>query len=430
MKLSLFNITYTEKEYCLVYNTFSSAFVRIPLSCWEEIVQVIHDGKSVPSHLETSVKDLIKSGFIVSDKVDELNKYRYLYYSNMFDNQSIHLFIAPTMKCNFNCYYCFESGNKNHGLMSDDVVNNLVQHLYKNREKEIVIHWFGGEPLLGFRQILHISRLLNEKKVDFISTLITNGSLLTKSNIVFLEELHLQRIQISLDGIAKDHDRRRTFKNGKPSFQLIIANLRNLMQMTDNKVCIQVTVDHDNETAYDDVVTYMNLHFKEYVDSKRILIGRNFVRNRTDFDTSNVCFTVDQQMKLEWENLSKQTREKAMRILPGLYFPCMLRCKNSFAVDSKGDMFLCLEHLGNPRYRVGSFKEGKMNLNKIAEGRFMYMPFEDSACTKCAFLPICGGGCPIDRAKVKQGSLPSCCTIYKDKLVQLLPRLYELKCKQ
>ena len=130
----------------------------------------------------------------------------------MFNNQSLNIFVAPTMKCNFKCFYCFEEGNKNDGLISNEIANNLVHFIANQKNKKIVIHWFGGEPLLGFKQILNISRQLNERDIEYSSTIITNGSLLTPKNIKYLKELNLQYIQISLDGIAENHDKRRIFK--------------------------------------------------------------------------------------------------------------------------------------------------------------------------------------------------------------------------
>ncbi len=382
--------------------------------------------KSLSKYITT----LKSGGFIIDKTSDELLPIIHRFYSKMFDGRALNLSIAPTMKCNFNCFYCFEEGNKNYGIMTDSVANKIVDFIAAQRDKYIVLHWFGGEPLLGFNQIKNISNQLNKLGIKYTSTIITNGSLLSKKVILELDDIHLQYIQISLDGIAKDHDRRRTFKNGNPSFDLIISNLRNLMDMTAIRVCIHVTVDHTNEAAYKDVTEYMKANFSEYVKSKRITIGHNYVQNRTGFDTSGSCFSSDQILIDEIANLRHKTGTAKAPKLPGLASPCMFRCSGSYAIDSKGFIYQCLEHLGNPQFNIGNIVEGKISKSKLIETSCANLPFEDDECHKCAYLPICIGGCPADRIKVKSGLANTCCSVHKDKLQKLLPHLYEVNYKK
>lgn len=429
MKLSQYNVISPYGDYVLVYNTFTTSFIKIALGKWEEIRQSLSQDNTKKISTDI-INQLANGGFIVNDDTNELIPIMHQYYSKMFHDRSLNLSIAPTMKCNFNCFYCFEEGNKNYGIMSDTVVDKLVEYIYSNKDKYITIHWFGGEPLLGFHQIKNISDKLNERGVKYTSTIITNGSLLSERIISELEGLHLEYIQISLDGVAKDHDKRRTFKNGKPSFDLIISNLKNLMTKTDIRVCIHVTVDHTNEHAYKDVVDYMKSNFKEYIDSRRITLGHNYVQNRTGFDTTDSCFSSEQILKDEIDNLRHHTGTARVPSLPGLASPCMFRCRDSYAIDSKGYIYQCLEHLGNPQFKIGSIVDGKISRSKLIETSCSHLPFEDEECRKCAYLPICGGGCPVDRIKAKQGSIKSCCSIHKDKLAALLPHLYEVNYKK
>lgn len=430
MKLSIFNIYNKNNQECFVYNTYSSAFIKVSRTTWETIVNIIQTTEPIPANLNNTIKKLSENGIIIEDNIDEVKKFQYRYYSKMFNNQSLNIFVAPTMKCNFKCFYCFEEGNKNDGLISNEIANNLVHFIANQKNKKIVIHWFGGEPLLGFKQILNISRQLNERDIEYSSTIITNGSLLTPKNIKYLKELNLQYIQISLDGIAENHDKRRIFKNGKASFSLIISNLRNLMNTTNIKVCIQVTVDHSNETAYKDIVDYMQINFKTHIESKRITIGHNYVLNRTNFDNSELCYTPNQILQNEINSIKNQSGTIPEPCLPGLAYPCMFRRKNSYAIDSKGYIYQCIEHLGNQMYKVGDLNSGKINLDKIITNRFSNLPFEDEKCKVCAYLPICGGGCPIDRMKVQKGLSQSFCSIHKTKLTSLLPYIYEIKYKK
>lgn len=52
-------------------------------------------------------------------------------------------------------------------------------------------------------------------------------------------------------------------------------------------------------------------------------------------------------------------------------------------------------------------------------------PFDDAECRQCKVLPICGGGCPIDRKKGENKGQKSYCSIYKKYIEEMLPLIYE-----
>src|SRR5437870_2316946 len=71
-------------------------------------------------------------------------------------NQSLHLILLPTEKCNFRCVYCYEDFIS--GTMLDDVrlgVNALIEARIPEL-RSLSISWFGGEPLLAYSTMLII----------------------------------------------------------------------------------------------------------------------------------------------------------------------------------------------------------------------------------------------------------------------------------
>jgi len=414
---SLYNVVKTQNDVTWVYNTLTSAFIKTDPEDWRRLNEntgCLNDDSP-----------LVKSGFFVKDNSDEIKQYKYLYRSRQFKSDSLFIYIAPTMQCNFNCFYCFEKGNKNHGIMTDEIEDRLIRFLTNSRYTHISIVWFGGEPLMGYERIISICNRLKENNVDYSSSLITNGSLLTESKINLLHKLNLKFIQISMDGVGKDQDSRRCFINGGPTFDIIIGNIRKLIKKTDIPIVIQITVDKDNKNAYEEMTSYVAENFREEYISGRIKIGRNHVENRTGHDCSGKCFTNEEILEEEIRSLTAKSHD--MTDLPGLSMPCGYRCKASFAIDSNGDIFKCIEHLGTIDNKVGSLANGKISLSEIVKTAFENDPFEDEECLKCNVFPICGGGCPIDRKKCKEGRLKSCCSRYKDSLEILLPYIASAK---
>lgn len=78
----------------------------------------------------------------------------------------------------------------------------------------------------------------------------------------------------------------------------------------------------------------------------------------------------------------------------------------------------CWEVIGNKEYAIGKLdKDGILaNINEKILNRQLYGAdtFEDPVCSKCKYLPICNGGCPIQRIQNKfEKAHNDCCTPYK-----------------
>lgn len=425
MKTSKFNVVKANGAYTFIYNTLTTSFVKISTKQWQIIVEEVQKNGNVIEENEVC-KILHDTGILIDDDYNELNVYKYKYYSSMFQNSSLILSIAPTMRCNFNCFYCFEDGKKNMGLMTDDIEDKLIRFISLHKQQNISITWFGGEPLLGFERIYSICNRLKQMNINFASDMITNGSLLNESIIRRLNVLNLQYIQISLDGVASTHDKRRTFKNGSPSFNLIIENIKKLVSLTDIPLSIKVTMDRTNLSSLCDIKDYFKNNFSEYLKKGQIAISHNYVRDRTDFDKFGNCFTHADLLKLDKAALQNKENTVVSPKLPSLAMPCMFRRKNSLAIDSEGHIYKCLEHLGLPNNRVGDLSTSTLSLNKLSETIFGHNPFESDECVNCNVFPICGGGCPIDRNK-NWGQNKKYCSIYKRNLSEILPDFYKYK---
>lgn len=415
---SRYNVCKTKGEETWVYNTLTSAFIKISTQVWSSLSE-----SSDKELLDT----LCRQGIIVDDNETEIEKYKYFCYTKMFDKTHWTLSVAPTMRCNFNCPYCFEGEHKIYQKMGQDVVDALVSFIKRQYElnKNIFIIWFGGEPLLAFDVILSICSALNKENVKFKSSMITNGSLMTNPVINDLPALNLTNVQITLNGTSETHDKRRYYKKGKPSFADIDNNINNLLNNTDIQVTIQVGIDKTNQDAYQKVFDYMKSKYFKFMDDKRLRIGHNEIRNRNDYEGSSACFTDKQLFENSIANVGNEKYKQLMPRLPGLCLPCMYRSDNNLAVDSLENIYKCLEHLGQPQYKIGNIVDGHVSFGKVSKAILRNSAFDDEACKSCNVLPICGGGCPVDREKFKQNDVKPYCSYYKKYLTEMLPYLYE-----
>ena len=90
--------------------------------------------------------------------------------------------IVTTTGCNAKCFYCYEKGVAQN-RMSESTANDVADFItkrYSETKRIQSIQWFGGEPLYNKKVIDIICGKLKENKVEFKSTIITNGYLFNK----------------------------------------------------------------------------------------------------------------------------------------------------------------------------------------------------------------------------------------------------------
>ena len=110
-------------------------------------------------------------------------------------NYIIHL----TDKCNMNCKYCYE--HKKDKEISFDNIKKLVDNIVENdTSKSTVLSFYGGEPLLKFEMIKDTIEYVNskEKKIDFMYSITTNGTLITDEVIDFFNDNNFVFVQLSM----------------------------------------------------------------------------------------------------------------------------------------------------------------------------------------------------------------------------------------
>ncbi|MEI7980265.1 MAG: radical SAM peptide maturase [Bacteroidota bacterium] len=137
-----------------------------------------------------------------------------------------------TEDCNLSCTYCtyskFYINKERHKIKFDtgDAKKALTYLLEKRQpeHKELMISFYGGEPLKNFRFIKDIVEFLEKDYGDRFSfqfNLTTNGLLLAKYGEFLFR--HSFELSISLDGNAEANTFR-VHKNNKPSFNRVISN--------------------------------------------------------------------------------------------------------------------------------------------------------------------------------------------------------------
>ncbi|MDE6339515.1 MAG: SPASM domain-containing protein, partial [Muribaculaceae bacterium] len=70
-------------------------------------------------------------------------------------------------------------------------------------------------------------------------------------------------------------------------------------------------------------------------------------------------------------------------------------------IDPIGRIYRCWEHIGNEKYSVGEIVENGKAIFKTSNLVDALLSISDplriEKCKNCCFLPMCYGGCPVER---------------------------------
>ena len=204
------------------------------------------------AEIEANVEltELAKAYFLVPEDMDE-NVF-YLGISNMmkayFRKKYRNAYtILPTLGCNARCVYCYEEGLKP-VTMTEKTADDTIDFIARTHRKDapVILQWFGGEPLANVRIIDRIIDGLIENKVDFVSTIVTNGSLITDELIDRMVNVwQLKKVQISFDGAEPDYIKRKCYIKYDDTYNRVLRSA-SLISQRGVQVVLRCNVDLDN----------------------------------------------------------------------------------------------------------------------------------------------------------------------------------------
>ena len=190
---------------------------------------------TLPGKPTESMRELIADHFLVPESFDEyssVKQLRRILQNRETGNAVNHYVILPTTFCNARCFYCYESDYPR-VHMTEETAEKLIQYIAEHRNgKDVILSWFGGEPLVGVKRIDQISQGLKDRGIPYKSSMISNGYLFDEDMITRAAELwQLERIQITLDGPEKVYNRIKAYVNASDNpYQRVLRNAEMLAE--------------------------------------------------------------------------------------------------------------------------------------------------------------------------------------------------------
>ena len=195
---------------------------------YEKLANTVHSGEK---------KDLR----ILQNKVETIE------YNPQFESDSLKkekgkkleaLLLNVTESCNLSCSYCIYSGSyenertESNSNMCFETAKKAIDRFMTLSEKRTLISFYGEEPLnnMGLiKGIIDYAKKAYPKKTLVFSMTSNLCDADKHINAIVENEIY---INMSLDGPKQIHDMNRRFKDGRPTYDRIIENLRKLEEVS------------------------------------------------------------------------------------------------------------------------------------------------------------------------------------------------------
>ena len=298
---------------------------------------------------------------------DEFSSIDSFKYNSQIHSKPTNLLLGLTNRCNLQCDYCFVDQNTKD--MTFEIADQAIQWSLFNcqNEEKPTIGFFGGEPLLKFKEIIVPICQKYKDLVNFSIT--TNGVLLNEDIIDFFRDYEIIPL-LSFDGIPLVQNNQRS-----NSFDKVRKNIPYLL-LRFPQTTMRATVTKESILyLYETVLMAEELGFESIF----------FCENAYEDWNQEIETCLEEQFKKIGLYIYKKLRnkEKVIKIQPfnrifsnlyklqqnKLFFDnTILRCglgTTSCAIAPNGDIIPCQEKISNYQYIIGNIYTGiNFNLHK------------------------------------------------------------------
>ena len=421
LKPSAYNVFVERGENVWACNTRSGAFARLTPGQYKKAQRYLEG--ELPRNGQRSAdslfQGLVRGQFLVPEDLDEMKMLKVRNQLTRYSSRGLGLVIAPTLRCNFDCPYCYVDLNANKMPVG---VRDRVKKFFANKLEEdskASVCWTGGDPSIAMDVVEDLSRhfiaTCEEKGADYDAVMITNGYLLDRKMLDTVKRCDIKALQITFDGAKQFHDSTRALAGGRSTYDQILSNV--VAAKGEVVINIRVNVDSRNASTIPVLLDDLASHGLAEPGSRvAVYFAHVDAVNDQALEHEESCLGLAEYAALEPEliryamNLGFRRSTNPLKRQLGSY--CGANSNNHFVIDSKAQLQKCYDDLGHAQtHGIGYIDEsGEEVVDKQANllNWISWDPFEFEECRSCKVLPMCMGGCSYHVIRNKEGIGPGC----------------------
>jgi uncharacterized protein len=440
MQPSMFNVRVPldgsgDRGDVFLMNTFTDAQLVVSRDVVDLLDRLEREGGTEPaasglSRVEReTVTELAEHGFVVEARDAERRELQDFFRAVRENTDTLKITVLTTLQCNFACDYCIQGDhgdyNKSAAKMSLATAARVGDWVERRCDaiapKRLVLTFFGGEPLLNMPVLYYLAERMHEacaaRGVEMMINIITNGLLVSREMVERLNPLGLNGIKITLDGDRDTHNRMRPLRGGQGTFDKIVANVREVADLT--RVAVGGNFDMDSADSYPALLDF--LADQDFAPRLSKVLFKPVIREKTaqargvipltavgaegkplngacmtsaGTGVSRVCDScnfVDEKMAF----LREETKKRGFPTADGVHMgPCEIHKSHAHTIGPDGSLFACPGFAGEALQSTGHIDDRREDYRTQAQRNFERLAAWEQ-CHDCAFIPVCAGGCTV-----------------------------------
>jgi radical SAM protein with 4Fe4S-binding SPASM domain len=292
--------------------------------------------------------------------------------------------------CNFRCKHCYQTSYQDKGSEFQEITklltkieNFVIEMKSENKKFKAHFNFTGGEPFL-YPDFLDLLAEVQERKIASFGIL-SNGYLLSESELLRLKKLNPRFIQISLEGNRKINDSIR----GKNSYDYII-NALNTYRKLRIPTMVSFTANAENYKMYPSVVRTARRYgaFKVWTDRYLPSSPKDNLTMNNEHVKEFFQIILNEQKKNKYHfwSTTQVAGDRALQFLNcgGKPYKCSAGV-SLLTIMPNGDLFPCRRL----PIKIGNIKND--SIFEILKKQELKLSV-DSDCSKCFYSETCFGG--------------------------------------
>jgi len=457
-----------DSDYALLLHGYTGAVDKVSKALASALMQT--RGKDIAEFLDVMPDgnlDALKARGYVTELDGEAERQLLvrlaleLHHSDLRNTPAGFMFV-PAYTCNLRCPYCFQPHeyHRGEGRYKQILSRELVDAGFKIGERlgapgALAHHlgllpdsspqeWtgapgkkiglFGGEPLNDTTEAIVRYILGQAVSRGMTVTAISNGVELARYADI-LGPTGLSELQITLDGTANTHDRRRVGPGFKETFAQISDNI-DLALSRGVRMSLRMNVDSVNSAELESLSDYCsrrgwttNPLFGAHAASVRP--EGNYRKESSKADLVEQTMDLHQRKQssfYSYERIARETLENCL-FSEGYAFKGVANCSAESGLlmfDPLGDVYACWEEIGNSDLRVGTYDSNGIEFEGEKMHRWLSrFPGAIDECSRCPYALIHLSGCGKHAADQTGTIFASACESFQEYFPRTLSQVFD-----